>query len=219
MTLLHFLKEYYPLFFDWLSGITVLVIYRKSWPKSYKVLGLFILFYVILDSIGSVMAAFYRTNNLFYYNIIYDVQFIIISYCFYHWLYGSTIKKMIVGFFFLFPLFVLINTIWFQGFFTWQTYSYVFGGIFIILLSVGYLWQLYLSEETKSIFRDSVFWFVLAWIIYFGITVPYFGMLNYLLKNFPSLALNYYLLVIDVVDCLRNILITAGFLCIRAAMR
>jgi hypothetical protein len=126
---------------------------------------------------------------------------------------------MIVGFFFLFPLFVLINTIWFQGFFTWQTYSYVFGGIFIILLSVGYLWQLYLSEETKSIFRDSVFWFVLAWIIYFGITVPYFGMLNYLLKNFPSLALNYYLLVIDVVDCLRNILITAGFLCIRAAMR
>ena len=219
MPIIQFFKEYYTIFFVWLSGITVIIVYRRSWPLSYRVLALFILFYVLLDTAGSIMAAFYKMNNLFYYNIVYDIQVIIISYFFYHQLHSHFIKKVILRFLFIFLLFALLNTIWLQGFFTWQTYSYVLGGSFIILLSVAYLWQLYISEETRSIFRDPVFWFSLAWILYFGITVPYFGMLNYLLKNFPSLALKYYLLVIDITDCLRNILLTIGFICIRAAKK
>ncbi len=219
MSIIQFFKEYYTIFFVWLSGITVTIVYRRSWFLSYRVLALFILFYILLDTAGSIMAAFYKMNNLFYYNIVYDIQVIIISYFFYHQLSSHFIKKVILCFLFTFLIFALINTIWLQGFFTWQTYSYVLGGSFIILLSVAYLWQLYISEETQSIFKDPVFWFSLAWILYFGITVPYFGMLNYLLKNFPSLALNYYLLVIDITDCLRNILLTIGFLCIRTAKK
>ena len=219
MPIIQFFKEYYTIFFVWLSGITVLIVYRRSWPLSYRVLALFILFYVLLDTAGSIMAAFYKMNNLFYYNIVYDIQVIIISYFFYHQLFNPFIKKVILRFLFIFLLFALINTILLQGFFTWQTYSYVLGGSFIILLSVAYLWQLYISEETRSIFHDPVFWFSLAWILYFGITVPFFGMLNYLNKNFPALALNYYLLVIDITDCLRNILLTIGFLCIRTAKK
>jgi hypothetical protein len=219
MSIFYFLREYYPLLFVWLSAVTVLIVFRKSWPLPYKVLAFFILFYALLDTIGSVMAAFYKMNNLFYYNIVYDIQFFVLSYFLYHQLHSSLIKKLILGFFLVYPLFVLINTIWLQGFFTWQTYSFIPGGSFIILLSVAYLWQLYISDETQSIFRDPVFWFCLAWILYFGITVPYFGMLNYLLKNYPTLAYNYYLLVIDISDCLRSIFLTIGFLCTQAAKK
>jgi hypothetical protein len=219
MSIIQFFKEYYTIFFVWFSGITVLIVYRRYWPLSYKVLGLFIVLYVLLDTAGSIMAAFYKIHNLFFYNIVYDIQVIVISYFFFHQLYSHFIKKVIRSFFFIFPLFALVNTIWWQGFFTWQTYSFVFGGSFIILLSVAYLWQLYISEETQSIFRDPVFWFSLAWILYFAITVPYFGMLNYLLKNFPDLALSYYILVIDISDCLRNILLTIGFLCIQVVKK
>jgi hypothetical protein len=219
MTFSHFLQQYYPLVFDWLLAVVILAVYQRSWFQSYRVFALFSLLYVLMDTIGNVMAAFYKTNNLFLYNLVYDVQFLVIDYCFYHWLRRKALKNLAIAFLVAFPIFVLVNTIWFQGFFTWQTYSYVFGGGFIFVLSIEYLWELYISEETKSIFHDPVFWFVLSWILYFGITVPYFGMLNYLLKNYPSLALNYYLLVIDTVDCLRNILLTIGVLCVRTAMK
>jgi len=212
MSLFHFLTEYYPTLFVWISGITVIIVYRSSWPLSFKILALFILIYTLTDTYGNVMAAFYKKNNHFVYNILYSFQFIIISLFFYYHLNRGLMKKIIIYFFFIFPLFVLTNTIWFQDIQNLQTFSYVFGGSFVILLAVAYLWQLYVSEETRSIFRDPIFWFSLAWLLNFAVTVPYFGMLNYLIKNFPVLALNYYILVIDISDCLRNILLTIGFL-------
>ncbi len=219
MSLFQFLTEYYPTDFIWVSGITILIVYRNSWPLSFKILAFFILFYTIGDTTGNIMGAFFKTKNHFVYNFLYTIQFIVISIFFYYQLNSSLVKKIILYFLFSFPLFVFVNTIWFQDFFTLQTFSYVFGGSFVILLSVAYLWQLYISEETHSIFRDPVFWFSLAWLLNFAVTVPFFGMLNYLNTNFPVLALNYYLLVIDISDCLRSILLMIGFLCIRAAKK
>ena len=219
MSLLQFLTEYYPIVFVWVSGITIIAVYRNSWPLSFKILAFFILFYTIADTTGNIMAAFYKMRNHFVYNFLYTIQFIIIAIFFYYQLNSSLIKKAISYFFFIFPLFVFVNSIWFQGIYTLQTFSYVLGGSFAILLSVAYLWQLYISVETHSIFRDPVFWFSLTWLLNFAITVPYFGMLNYLIKNFPALALNYYLIVVDISDCLRSILLTIGFLCMAAAKK
>jgi len=215
MSLFQFLTEYYPIVFVWISGITIVIMYRNSWPLSFRILAFFILLYVVSDTTGSIMGVVYKMRNHFVYNFLYTIQFIVISIFFYYQANSSLIRKVILYFLFIFPLFVFVNAIWFQNFFTLQTFSYVFGGSFVILLSVSYLWQLYVSEETHSIFRDPVFWFSLAWLLNFAVTVPFFGMLNYLNSNFPDLALNYYLLVIDISDCLRSILLTIGFLCIR----
>ena len=215
MSLFQFLTEYYPIVFVWISGITIVIMYRNSWPLSFRILAFFILLYVVSDTTGSIMGVVYKMRNHFVYNFLYTIQFIVISIFFYYQANSSVIRKVILYFLFIFPLFVFVNAIWFQNFFTLQTFSYVFGGSFVILLSVSYLWQLYVSEETHSIFRDPVFWFSLAWLLNFAVTVPFFGMLNYLNSNFPDLALNYYLLVIDISDCLRSILLTIGFLCIR----
>ena len=219
MSLFQFLTEYYPTVFVWISGITIIIVYSNSWPLSFKILAFFILFYTIADTTGNIMGAFFKMRNHFVYNFLYSIQFIIISIFFYYQLNSSLIRKTILYFLFTFSLFVFVNTIWFQDFFTLQTFSYVFGGSFVILLSVAYLWQLYISEETHSIFRDPVFWCSLAWLLNFAITVPYFGMLNYLNKNFLDLSLKYYLLVIDISDCLRSILLTIGFLCMGAAKK
>ena len=219
MSLLHFLKDYYTIFFVWLTGTTVAILYRKSWSLPMKVFAWFVMVYVLFDTAGNVMAGIYKMNNHFFYNLIYTVQFLVLAFFFYYQLDSHLIKKVIRVYFWIFPLFVLINTIFFQGFYTWQTYSFVFGGIFVILLSIAYLWQLYDSEETQSIFRDPVFWFSLSLLLYFTVTVPYFGMLNYLLQNYPVFSLKYYLLVIDISFCLHNIVMTIGFLCLKGSMK
>jgi hypothetical protein len=215
MSVSHFLLNYYPIFFVWLTGITSLVLFRRSWSFPFRFIAAFFIFYLAAETAGSIMAGIYKINNHFYYNILFNIRFIVISIFFYWWLSGRFSKKMIIGFLFLFPLFVLINAFRFQGFFTLQTYSYALGGCFIIVLSILYFWQLYNSEETYSIFNDPVFWFSLSWLFYFIVTVPFFGMLNYFVNNSPEFALKYYLLVIDVMDCVENILLTIGLLCLR----
>lgn len=215
MTIFKFLIEYYPTVFVLACGITTLILFRNSWPVSYRILAIFIFLYTIMDTAANILAAFYEQYNHYVYNFLYTIQFLIIPAFFYYHLKSRFLKKAIAYYFIIFPLFVIINTIWFQGIYTLQTFSYVLGGSFALLLCVAYLWQLYISEETHSIFRDPVFWFSLAWLLNFAFTVPYLGMLTYLLNNFPDFAEAYYRLVIDVSDSLRSILLMTGFLCMR----
>lgn len=211
---MEFLKIFYTLFFVWLTCFTAIFIFRNKLPFSYRWFALLIILLSILETIANVIGFIYGDNH-FFWNIIYAIEFTLVPLFFQYWLQRLWIKKIIKWFILIFPLFVLVNTIWLQGFFTLQTYSFVFGGSFILLLSVAYLWELYSNEESQNIFRNPVFWFSLAYLIYFAVSVPYLGMLNYLLASYPSFATLYYELIFEVTICLYNILLTVGFLCLK----
>lgn len=213
MVILEFFAKYYPTVFVLACGITILVAYRNSWPLSFKILAIFVLGYVVGDTTANIVGFVTKKSNHYIYNFLYAVQFMVIPLFFYYHLTSKFLKKVIIYFFFVFPLFEILNTIWMQGPIL-HTFSYVLGGSFAMLLSVAYLWQLYISEETHSIFHDPVFWFSLAWLLIFAVTVPYIGMFNYLIQNFYELASKYYLLVFDITECIRSILLMIGFLCI-----
>jgi hypothetical protein len=141
-----------------------------------------------IDTAGNIITRYYKLNNHFYYNLVWGVQYVIIAYFYYHTLQSRVIKKIILGFFAFFPIFFIVNACCIQGFYTLQTFSIISGASFMLLFAVSYIWQVYTSTETQSIFRDPVFWFSLAWLFYYGLTAPYFGMLNYLLNNDPDFA-------------------------------
>ena len=88
-----------------------------------------------------------------------------------------------------------------------------------MFLSFVYLRELYTDEETQNIFRNPLFWFSIAFVIHFAVNIPYFGMLNYLVKNQLKFATRYYLIIMDGTICLYNILLTVGFLCMKAKVR
>jgi hypothetical protein len=231
MAILRFLFDFYPLIFSWAASIVALIAFRRWLPLHFKLLLVFVFLYAFvdtagniiaryyIDTAGNIIARYYKLNNHFYYNLVWGVQYMVIAYFYYHTLQSRIIKKIIVGFFALFPIFFIINASWIQGFYRLQTYSIVLGASFMLLFAVSYIWQVYTSTETQSIFRDPVFWFSLAWLFYYGLTAPYLGMLNYLLNNFYDFASDYYLWVIDFSDCLRSSLLIIGFLCMKATMK
>jgi len=219
MDILRFLLDFYPLIFSWAACIVALITFRQWMPLHFKLLLVFVILYAFIDTAGAIIARIYELNNHFYYNIVWGIQYMIIAYFYYHMLQSRSIKKIILVFFVLFPIFFIINACWIQGFSKLQTYSIVLGAAFILLYAVAYIWQVYTSTETQSIFRDSVFWFSLAWLFYYGLTAPYLGMLNYLLNSDPDFASNYYVWVIDFSDCLRSSLLIIGFLCMKASMK
>ena len=225
MAIVRFLLDFYPLIFSWAACIVALITFRRWMPLHFKLLLVFVFFYAFIDTAGNIIARYYvdtagniiarhnKLNNHFYYNLVWGVQYMVIAYFYYYTLQSRVIKKIILGFFALFPIFFIINACCVQGFYTLQTYSIVLGASFMLLFAVSYIWQVYTSTETQSIFRDPVFWFSLAWLFYYGLNLPYLGMLNYLLENDPKFALRFYVRVIDFSDCLRNLLLIIGLLC------
>jgi len=177
--IINFFKEFYTIFFVWLSCFAAIYVFRKSLPFSYRGIVLLIIILSILETIAYIIG-FNGIKNHFLFNIIYALRSAFLASFFNSWLYHSGIKRIIRIFLFIFSLFVIVNTMWIQGFFTLQTYSFVLGGSFILLLSVAYLWEVYTNEESKNIFRNPVFWFSVAHLIYFAVSVPYIGMFNYL---------------------------------------
>lgn len=219
MQIIEFLKEYYTLFFVGLTLLTALFTVHKALIFPFRWFAILIILLAILETIASAIGFFYHIKNHFIFNIIYILELLLVPFFFTYWLRRPWIKKVIRVYIIIFILFVLINTLWIQGFFTLQTYSFVLGGSFMLVLSVSYLWQLFTSEESQNIFRDPIFWFSLAYLLYFAVSVPYLGMLNYLWTNYPSFTTLYYELIFDATICLFNVLLTIGFLCMKTKTR
>lgn len=214
--LIEFLKNFYTLFFVWLACLTAIFTFRKTLPLSYRGFILLIILLSVLETIANAIGYFGRMKNHFVWNTLYAFQLTLVPYFFKSWLHRLSIKKIIGIYIYIFPLFVLINTLWIQGFFTLHTYNYIIGGSFILFLSVAYLGELYTNEESRNILRNPVFWFSLAYLIYFAVSVPYLGMLNYVVINYPKFATLYYELIFEETNCVYNILLTIGLLCMKA---
>jgi hypothetical protein len=217
--IIEFLKEYYTVIFVWLTCLTAIFVFRKTLPLPYRWLILLIILLSILETIANAVGFFGRMKNHFVFNILYVIQLTLVPYFFRFWIQRSWIKKVISIFIFIFPLSVLINTLWIQGFFTLHTYNFVIGGSFILFLSVAYLGELYTNDESLNIFSNPVFWFSLAYLIYFAVSVPYLGMLNYLWTNYPKFTTLYYELIFEITNCLYNVLLAIGLLCMRVRPR
>lgn len=218
MVALEFIKEFYTLLFVWLSAITAIVMYKRQWPFHFRLLAIFIFVYAVMDTFGNILA-YNDVVNHFYYNILHTLVFIVVPFFFYRQLQNNVLKKIIRVYFIVFPLFVLLDIFLLQNFYRLLTYSYVLGGSMIMILSISYLWQLYTREEILNIFLDAVFWFSLAYLFFFAVSVPYFGMLNYLLENHPEFTELYYRFIFDGAICLHNLFITVGFLCMKTTVK
>ena len=214
MPILHFFQQYYTILFVWLSACAAAFMLSKKISFKYRLFCGLIIFLSLMETIANIMA-FYGRHNHFLFNILMPINFFGVSYFFYFVLHNNIVKKITRIYLFVFPLFALINVLWIQDFFSLATYSFVFGGTFVLLLAIAYLWQLYNSDETTSIFRDPVFWISLAYLFYCAVSVPYLGMLNYLWEKYPRFTREYYNIVYDGANIISKLLLTMGFLCMK----
>jgi hypothetical protein len=132
---------------------------------------------------------------------------------FYRSLTDPIVCRAVLLFLWAYPAAWLVDEFFLQGFFVLNTYTFVLGGSALLGFSVAYLWQLYASDDTRSIFPDPVFWISIAFIFYCAISVPYIGMLNYLNTEFPAFSRDYYLHIYDATIIIYNLLLTTGLLC------
>ncbi len=194
------------------SAIISLRSFRNNFPADLKLLSLLWVVLFIIDVGGSILKI-RNIHNLWVYNIFGWLFYLPLAALYYKKIDHSFIRKCIKVFAILFMMMIVADTLFIEGFWQLQSLVIVIGGTAIIILAATYLRQLYLSESNENITRDPWFWFSIAFIVYFGASVPYLGMLNYMWEHYTDFAAIYYFYIYITFTMVMHCLIITGFLC------
>jgi hypothetical protein len=190
-----------------------LISFIRHYSSPLKKLSLLWVLNFAVDVAGFIIRA-RGENNLWLYNMYFWIMYLVLAHLYGTQISNSGIQQSIRWFYGLFPVLVTVQLL-IGGIMQLQSLVIVVGGVFIIFLVAAYLRQLYVSEDTKPITRDPWFWFSFGFLIYFGGTVPFFGMLNFLWAHYKGFTTFYYLYFCNSFTVLLNLLLITGFLCRR----
>lgn len=202
-----------PMFVGGLTALVGIRMFFINAPQPIKMLAQLWIVYFTVELIGLITSRIFFKSNDWLYNLWYLFSFLYLASIYFKVLERELVRISIQVFYVLFSVFVIINSLFIQGMFMLQTLTYVVGGVFIIYLSVTYFWALLVSPENERITRDPFFWLSFGLIIYFGSTVPFYGMFNYLAKNFFDFTEFYIAYISSAFFIFLNILVIVAFLC------
>ena len=210
------ITPFIPLVFMGIAALTGIRSFFINAPPAVRMLAFLQIVLFGVELIGHITFLFFSLPNHWLYNLWFFFWFMYLASIYFQVLEREFVHVSIQVFYVAFIVFVIINSLFIQGVFKLQTLTYVVGGIFIIYLAVAYFSTLFISSENEKITRDPFFWLSFALIIYFGSTVPFYGMFNYLQENFFEFTEFYVVYISRAFSIFLNILVIIAFLCRRS---
>lgn len=156
-----------------------------------------------------------KKNNAWIYNPLMLIEFNVYAYFFYNILDNERIKKGVIFLILLFPFFWFFTTVYKFGFKDFNNYVFVAGSVFTSLLCLSYFYQLLISANPVKLSRHFEFWIVSGLLFFYSSVLPFFGLLNNLIRNKIILAIRV-LPVIQVLDTIMYLSFTYAFLCLQS---
>lgn len=194
------------------AAVVSLRSFRSDFPADLKGLSILWVVLFLIDVAGTFLKV-KNLHNHWVYNIFGWLFYLPLAALYYRKLLHPVMRKGIKWFSIVFILLIITDTAFIEGFRQLQSLVIVIGGAAIIVMAAAYFYQLYYSESNESITGDPWFWFSFAFIVYFGASVPYLGMLNYLWEHYKDFAAVYYFYINMSFTIIMHVLIIKGFLC------
>lgn len=164
-----------------------------------------------------ICAAFFRNlinevNIMIQYNLVMVIEFLVYAYFFKKIVVSESVKKIISIFMVVFPIFWCISVFFIFKITQWNSYVFLLGGTFTIIWALIYFYQLLTSFESTSIKSCGEFWIALGVIIFYSCNVPFMGIYNFLLINYPLLIYSFQT-GLQIANIVMYSLFTYAFLC------
>jgi hypothetical protein len=193
-----------------LAGIRV---YFNNAPQPLKMLFHICLVLLLIDGFGYIISDVLREQNKWLANLFLIFSILYVANIFLLILEQEKIKLTIQIFYGAFIVFAFINSLFLQGLSGVQTLTFVIGGVFMIFLSGAYFWQLLVSPDNDRITRDPFFWMSFGLLVYYAGNVPFYGMFNYLERNFYDFTVFYQTYISNAFATFLYLLYLIAFLC------
>lgn len=205
-----------PLF---LSTLLSLKVFRLKWPAYYRLFSILLIF-ITATEISAITWKYYlhplfdgyTNSNLWLYNISLILQYILYLGIYYQVIHSVLLKKIILVLVILYPIFAILNLIFFQPVNTINSYTIVFASTIVIFVTTSYFEQLRREEYVIKLGTHPMVWLSLGAFIFHAANLPYIISLNFLIKNNISLAVALYYIYLGL-NCLLYSLFSIAFLC------
>lgn len=134
-----------------------------------------------------------------FYNIYYYLRFSILGLSFLN-LFSGKWQKLFIWTFLLISVFMfLINMIYVYGFGLLHSNYQLIGGIFIITLCMIHFYTILKNTKRKNPLITPLFWTSIGLFFYFLCTLPFFGIVNLLVKK-DIIFVEQYLIIVKSVS-------------------
>jgi hypothetical protein len=201
-----------PLLLIAVAAFVSLRSFRHNVPLPYKHFSLLWLLVFMTELLGHTLQVLAIPNHWLY-NVFNFVFYLTLVHIYSNLLGLKNIIKIRNAFFILFSLLTIVNSIFYQSILRLQTVNIVVGGFCAFCLIIFYLIYAYQNEIVISIKSRPFFWFSIGLALYFGGTIPFLGMLNYLWENHREFSTFYYIYIFNIFSLILNIFVIIGFSC------
>jgi hypothetical protein len=176
-----------------------------------KFLPFYCILVVCVELSGQYVQRFVR-NNAPIYNIFLIIQLTYFLYFFRTSINGDKIKKIIYHLLWIFPLGCLVNILFIQGFYKFNTYSFTIACVLMITLGVIYFYRLFQNGEKIALFHEPAFWMSMGILFFFVCGLSTVSISNYL-SNLPMSFLYNYGKILKLINAFFYLFFIIAFLC------
>ena len=205
--------------FDWISIIvcflafilSTLLFFKQSIPIYLKAFSPF----SAIDTSVSILTTYLAGKSIR--TIPIENALTTFEFCFYIWVLRSIINNVLIKqlclFFLLgFPIAVLLNVFFIQGFNSFHTLTYSIGSLVIIFLSIYYFFELFQTQYAIRLAKEPGFWIASGLLFYYSVSFPLFVSVN-LMKHFPTALGDVIGIVCSLMNFILYSLFCIAFLC------
>ncbi|HMH23054.1 MAG TPA: hypothetical protein VK563_14820 [Puia sp.] len=149
------------------------LVYARLRGTAFRLFPFFLFFIVVVELTGRYMRIVLKEHNGWVYNIGTTAEFIFYAYIFGKALQNKIYKRLASQFMLFYPLAVLLNLTFIQGFLNFHSYTMVLGSFFMIIFCCLFFYEVFLNPLKLELHREPMFW------ISTGILFFYLGDFSY----------------------------------------
>ncbi len=161
------------------------VINFNKHPRHLKVLSILLLLTIINECFAFWGPSLFKLpDNLSLYNVFIPIELTLYTLYFILVITLRWFKKFASTLLIVFPIIWYFCVIRIFSFQNWNSYISILESILIIFMTTVYYYQLFILTPLTRLKKLSEFWIATGLLIFYPCTLPFTGMLNYLLDNY-----------------------------------
>jgi hypothetical protein len=192
-----------------LSGLTS---FRPDYPFHLKLFACLLAVTAAVEVSSGILIYVFHTSNNRLYNCFTLPEFWLYGYFYRRLVRRDMLRKLLLIFLVIFPIFWFVTVFFVFGLNTWNSYVIIVGSFFSVLFAIMYYYTIITESQILSLRTLPEFWIATGMLVFYLGALPYFGMLNFLVKYHLDVAKSL-LQVLKMLDTLMYILISYGYLC------
>jgi len=190
-------------FVEMLAAVIGFAVYTRLANRYYRFFPWYLLAVFLTEVVAEFIA--WKLHLPALNNAIYRYWGIPLQFFFFYWLFYQTFKHsnlkpwpVLAGILYL----LILLTDLFQLAdkpLRFTIFSYCSGGILLLILIIMYFISLMKSDQILKYSRSFMFWISLGLLLFYLLTLPFYGLRNFLYKNYTDLftVYNYFTLVLN----------------------